>query len=156
MKELVEVIAKSLVDYPDEVNVTETENEKAIVLELRVAQSDMGKVIGKQGRIAKAIRSVVKAAASKENKKVKNSVLIDLFYEDGLRTGERSGEKKGIQKGMQEREIALIVKKVRRGKNLQMIADELEEPVDEVRKIYEAVMKAAPDYDIKMIRESLA
>ena len=67
---IVEVIAKSLVDYPDEVNVTETENEKAIVLELRVAQSDMGKVIGKQGRIAKAIRSVVKAAASKEDKKV--------------------------------------------------------------------------------------
>ena len=54
------VIAKALVDCPDEVVVTETENEKAIVLELRVAQSDMGKVIGKQGRIAKAIRSVVK------------------------------------------------------------------------------------------------
>lgn len=70
MKELVEVIAKSLVDYPDQVVVTETENEIAIVLELRVAQSDMGKVIGKQGRIAKAIRSVVKAAASKEEKKV--------------------------------------------------------------------------------------
>ena len=70
MKELVEVIAKSLVDYPDQVVVTETENEKAIVLELRVAQSDMGKAIGKQGRIAKAIRSVVKAAASKEEKKV--------------------------------------------------------------------------------------
>ena len=70
MKELVEVIAKSLVDYPDQVVVTETENEKAIVLELRVAQSDMGKVIGKQGRIAKAIRSVMKAAASKEEKKV--------------------------------------------------------------------------------------
>lgn len=70
MKELVEVIAKALVDYPDEVSVTRTENEKAIVLELRVAQSDMGKVIGKQGRIAKAIRSVVKAAASKEEKKV--------------------------------------------------------------------------------------
>lgn len=70
MKELVEVIAKSLVDYPDQVVVTETENEKAIVLELRVAQSDMGKVIGKQGRIAKAIRSVVKAVASKEEKKV--------------------------------------------------------------------------------------
>ena len=68
MKELVEVIAKSLVDYPEEVVVTETENEKAIVLELRVAQSDMGKVIGKQGRIAKAIRAVVKAAASKEEK----------------------------------------------------------------------------------------
>ena len=70
MKELVEVIAKSLVDNPDEVVVTETENEKALILELRVAQSDMGKVIGKQGRIAKAIRSVVKAAASKEDKKV--------------------------------------------------------------------------------------
>ena len=70
MKELVEVIAKSLVDYPDQVVVTETENEKAIVLELRVAQSDMGKVIGKQGRIAKAIRTVVKAAASKEDRKV--------------------------------------------------------------------------------------
>ena len=70
MKELVEVIAKSLVDYPDEVVVTEKETDRAIVLELRVAQSEMGKVIGKQGRIAKAIRSVVKAAASKEEKKV--------------------------------------------------------------------------------------
>ena len=69
MKELVEVIARALVDNPDEVTVTQTENEKAIILELRVAQSDMGKVIGKQGRIAKAIRSVVKAAASKEDKK---------------------------------------------------------------------------------------
>ena len=70
MKELVEVIAKSLVDHPDEVVVTESENDKALVVELRVAQTDMGKVIGKQGRIAKAIRSVVKAADSKENKKV--------------------------------------------------------------------------------------
>ena len=70
MKELVEVIAKSLVDYPDEVQVTETENDKAVVLELKVAQSDMGKLIGKQGRIAKAIRTVVKAAASKEDRKV--------------------------------------------------------------------------------------
>ena len=70
MKELVEVIAKSLVDYPDEVQVTETENDKAVVLELKVAQSDMGKVVGKQGRIAKAIRTVVKAAASKEDRKV--------------------------------------------------------------------------------------
>ena len=70
MKELVEVIAKSLVDYPDEVQVTETENDKAVVLELKVAQSDMGKVIGKQGRIAKAIRTVVKATASKEDRKV--------------------------------------------------------------------------------------
>ena len=70
MKELVEVIAKSLVDYPDEVQVTETETDKAVVLELKVAQSDMGKVIGKQGRIAKANRTVVKAAASKEDRKV--------------------------------------------------------------------------------------
>ena len=70
MKELVEVIAKALVDCPDEVVVTETENEKAIVLELRVAQSDMGKVIGKQGRIAKAIRTVVKAATDKNAKPV--------------------------------------------------------------------------------------
>ena len=70
MKELVEVIAKSLVDYPDEVVVTENESDKDLVVTLRVAQADMGKVIGKQGRIAKAIRSVVKAAASKENKKV--------------------------------------------------------------------------------------
>ena len=70
MKELVEVIAKSLVEHPDEVVVTETENEKTILVELRVAPSDMGKVIGKQGRIAKAIRSVVKAASSKENIKV--------------------------------------------------------------------------------------
>lgn len=70
MKELVEVIARALVDYPEEVAVTETENDKSIVIELRVAQADMGKVIGKQGRIAKAIRSVVKAAASKEEKRV--------------------------------------------------------------------------------------
>ena len=75
MKELVEVIAKSLVDYPDEVQVTETENDKAVVLELKVAQSDMGKVIGKQGRIAKAIRTVVKAAASKEDRKVNVEIM---------------------------------------------------------------------------------
>ena len=81
-------------------------------------------------------------------------------YEDGLRAGEQIGRQNGInegmQKGMQEKEIALIVKKVRRGKNLQTIADELEEPVDEVRKIYEAVMKAAPDYDMDTICKSLA
>lgn len=70
MKELVEVIAKSLVDNPDEVVVTENEEEESIIIELRVAQTDMGKVIGKQGRIAKAIRAVVKAAASKLDKKV--------------------------------------------------------------------------------------
>ena len=70
MKKLVEVIAKSLVDNPDEVQVEERETDSEIILELHVAQSDMGKVIGKQGRIAKAIRSVVKAASSKEEKKV--------------------------------------------------------------------------------------
>ena len=70
MKGLLEVIAKSLVDNPDEVVVTEKETEKGLVLELKVAPSDMGKVIGKQGRIAKAIRSVVKAAASREKKQV--------------------------------------------------------------------------------------
>lgn len=74
MKELVEIIAKSLVDYPDEVLVVEKDNEKILVLELHVAQTDMGKVIGKQGRIAKAIRSVVKAAATKEDKKV----IVDI------------------------------------------------------------------------------
>ena len=74
MKELVEVIAKALVDHPDEVVVTETEKEDAKVIDLKVAESDMGKVIGKQGRIAKAIRSVVKAAASKEEKKV----IVDI------------------------------------------------------------------------------
>jgi hypothetical protein len=70
MKELVEVIAKSLVENPDEVVVTETENGDSVLVELKVASSDMGKVIGRQGRIAKAIRSVVKAASSKSDKKV--------------------------------------------------------------------------------------
>ena len=70
MKELVEVIAKALVDDPDSVAVSERQDGRTTVIEVRVADSDMGKVIGKQGRIAKAIRSVVKAAASKEEKKV--------------------------------------------------------------------------------------
>ena len=70
MTELVEAIAKSLVEYPDAVQVQEVEGKPAIVIELRVAPEDMGKVIGKQGRIAKAIRTVVKAAATKANKKV--------------------------------------------------------------------------------------
>ncbi len=70
MKELVEVIAKALVENPEEVVVTETVDGKSVLVELRVAPSDMGKVIGRQGRIAKAIRSVVKAASSKGDKKV--------------------------------------------------------------------------------------
>ena len=74
MRELVEVIVKALVDNPDSVVVTEKTEGKALVLEVKVADSDMGKVIGKQGRIAKAIRSVVKAAAAKEDKKV----IVDI------------------------------------------------------------------------------
>ncbi len=70
MKELVEVIARALVDNPDGVVVTERQEGKTTVLEVHVADGDMGKVIGKQGRIAKAIRSVVKAAATKEDKRV--------------------------------------------------------------------------------------
>ena len=75
MKALVEVIAKALVDHPDEVVVTQKENGKNITVELHVEASDMGKVIGKQGRIAKAIRSVVKAASSKDNKKVDVEII---------------------------------------------------------------------------------
>ena len=75
MKELVEVIAKALVEYPDEVEVVEKEHGHTLVLELHVASSDMGKVIGKQGRIAKSIRSVVKAAATKTDKKV----VVDIM-----------------------------------------------------------------------------
>jgi hypothetical protein len=75
MKELVEVIAKALVENPDEVVVTEKEEGKNITIELHVATSDMGKVIGKQGRIAKAIRSVVKAASSKDNKRVDVEII---------------------------------------------------------------------------------
>ncbi|ABO50571.1 MULTISPECIES: KH domain-containing protein [Eubacteriales] len=70
MKELVEILAKALVDQPDKVEVTMVEKERSVVIELRVAPEDMGKVIGKQGRIARAIRSVVKAAATKQRKKV--------------------------------------------------------------------------------------
>ena len=70
MKELVEVLAKSLVDHPEQVTVTETEQDNEILLTLKVASEDMGKVIGKQGRISKAIRAMVKAAASRTDKKV--------------------------------------------------------------------------------------
>ena len=74
MKKLLEVIASALVDNPDEVVVTETETEKEIVLSLKVAPDDMGKVIGKQGKIAKAIRTVVRASASKSDKKI----MVDI------------------------------------------------------------------------------
>lgn len=75
MKELVEVIAKALVDNPDEVVVEETTEGKNVTVNLHVAATDMGKVIGKQGRIAKAIRTVVKAASSKSSKKV----IVDIL-----------------------------------------------------------------------------
>lgn len=70
MKELISFLAKSLVENPDAVQVTETEGEESIIVELNVAPEDMGKVIGKQGRIAKAIRTVVKAATTKDSKPV--------------------------------------------------------------------------------------
>jgi len=74
VKELVEMIAKALVDHPEEVVVVESQKENALHLELKVAESDMGKVIGKQGRIARAIRTVVKAAGMKTDEKV----IIDI------------------------------------------------------------------------------
>ncbi len=70
MGELVEFIAKTLVDNPDAVSVNEVEGSQSVIIELKVAPEDMGKIIGKQGRIAKAIRTVVKAAAIKDNKRV--------------------------------------------------------------------------------------
>ena len=75
MRDLVEVIVKALVDSPEEVVVTEKETEKGLVVEIKVAEADKGKIIGKQGRIAKSIRSVVKAAASKDDKKV----IVDIL-----------------------------------------------------------------------------
>lgn len=75
MKELVEILAKALVDQPEKVVVDLIEKDKSIVIELKVAPEDMGKVIGKQGRIAKAIRMVVKAAAAKHKKKVMVEII---------------------------------------------------------------------------------
>ena len=75
MSELVEYIAKSLVDNPEKVSVSEVEGSKSVIIELRVAEDDMGKVIGKQGRIAKAIRTVVKASAIKRNKRVVGEIV---------------------------------------------------------------------------------
>ncbi|MGN1381232.1 MAG: KH domain-containing protein [Eubacterium sp.] len=80
MTELVETIAKALVDDPERVVVTEESDRQGEVLQLQVAGSDMGKVIGKKGRIARALRTVVKAAATKENKKV----TVEIVSEDEL------------------------------------------------------------------------
>jgi len=84
MKELVEVIAKALVDHPDEVRVEEEADGRHVKVSLHVAQSDMGKVIGKQGRIAKAIRAVVKAASTREDLYVD----VDIVDEDGKKEEE--------------------------------------------------------------------
>ncbi len=75
MDKLVEYIAKSLVDHPDAVRVTKREEEDSVVIELTVDPEDTGKVIGKQGRIAKAIRSIVKAASVNDEKKVVVDIL---------------------------------------------------------------------------------
>jgi predicted RNA-binding protein YlqC (UPF0109 family) len=75
MKELLETIAKALVDYPDEVKIDEVIENDNVTLELHVAEDDMGKIIGKQGRIAKALRMVIKAAAIKENKRVNVEIM---------------------------------------------------------------------------------
>ncbi|NLV20980.1 MAG: KH domain-containing protein [Syntrophomonadaceae bacterium] len=75
MKELVEYIARALVDNPDQVQVTEVDNEKSNIIELRVAPEDMGKVIGKQGKIAQSIRTLTKATAAKEGKRVTVEIM---------------------------------------------------------------------------------
>ena len=75
MKELLETIAKALVDAPEQVSVNQIEQGNEIILELKVAQDDVGKVIGKQGKIARAIRSVIKAAAIMQNKRVTVEIL---------------------------------------------------------------------------------
>ena len=70
MKELVEQIAKALVNNPDQVAVTESGSERTAVIELRVAPDDLGRVIGKEGRTAKAIRTILNAASTRENRRV--------------------------------------------------------------------------------------
>lgn len=75
MKELLEYLARSLVDNPDAVEVDVVEDEQSLLLQLRVAGDDMGKVIGKQGRIAKALRTIVKAASVREAKKVMVEII---------------------------------------------------------------------------------
>ena len=74
MKQVLEIIAKSLVDHPEAVSINEVVGDDSVTLELRVDESDMGKVIGKQGRIAKSIRTIIKAASSKEDKRV----IVDI------------------------------------------------------------------------------
>ena len=77
MKELVEFIAKALVDKPDQVDVKETIGDTVTILEIRTAAEDVGKVIGREGRIANSIRAITKAAAAKQNKKVSVEIITD-------------------------------------------------------------------------------
>lgn len=70
MKEILELLIKNLVENPDEVTINEKQEEKNVVYEVKVAESDIGKVIGKQGRIAKSIRTIMKSVGGKEHKKV--------------------------------------------------------------------------------------
>ncbi|MFW5771653.1 MAG: KH domain-containing protein [Spirochaetota bacterium] len=74
-KDLVEYMVKSLVDYPDEVEIREIEGEKSTILELKVTKDDIGKVIGKHGRIARAIRTIINASATKSGKRVVLEIL---------------------------------------------------------------------------------
>ncbi len=82
LKTLVEYVAKSLVDHPDRVDVTEIEGEKTTILELRVADDDLGKIIGKHGRTAKAMRTVINAAATREKKRA----VLEILETDGVNT----------------------------------------------------------------------
>lgn len=75
MRQLVEVLVKALVDNPDQVEVTQVEGHKSVIVEVRAAEGDVGKIIGKQGRIVRAIRTVVKAAAAKEGKRATVEIL---------------------------------------------------------------------------------
>lgn len=94
MTKLVETIAKSLVDHPDQVIVTEKDDRQGSVLQLRVAGDDMGKVIGKQGRIARALRTVVKAAATREKKKV----IVEIISEEEFE--EENGGREALENGV--------------------------------------------------------
>ncbi|MEE8638223.1 MAG: KH domain-containing protein [Candidatus Margulisiibacteriota bacterium] len=84
MKELVEYIVKALVDKPDQVNIKETQGETVTILEIRTAPEDVGKVIGREGRIANSIRTIAKAAAAKQNKRITVEILTD---ESGSKEG---------------------------------------------------------------------
>ena len=79
MRDLVEYLAKALVENPDEVRVAQREDEDAVIIELRVLSEDMGKVIGKQGRIAKSIRTLVKASAGQDERK---KIAVDIMSLD--------------------------------------------------------------------------